>query len=62
MFFVRMITALAILLLFASLFGIIVGLENGNIGQIVISGALFFFSAFALSGSKVEKEGNKIKK
>lgn len=56
MFFVRLITALAIVLLFASIFGIVVGLENGNIGQIVISGALFFFSAFALSGSKVEKE------
>ena len=62
MFFVRLITALAILLLFVSLFGIILGLENGNIGQIVISGAFFFFSAFALSETKVRKEGNKIKK
>lgn len=62
MFFVRLITALAIVLLSASIFGIVVGLENGNIGQIVISGAFFFFSAFALYGSKVRKVENKMKK
>lgn len=56
MFFVRLITALAILLLFASLFGIIVGLENGNIGQIAISGAFFLLSGFFLTGSTVKNQ------
>lgn len=56
MFFVRLITALAIVLLFASIFGIVASLENENIGQMIISGAFFLLSGFFLTGSTVKKQ------
>lgn len=56
MFFVRLITALAIVLLFASIFGIVAALENENIGQMIISGAFFLLSGFFLTGSTVKKQ------
>lgn len=56
MFFVRLITALAIVLLFASIFGIVAALENENIGQMIISGAFFLLSGFLLTGSTVKNQ------
>ena len=56
MFFVRLITALAIVLLFASILGIVAALENENIGQMVISVAFFILSGFFLTGSTVKKK------
>lgn len=56
MFFVRLITALAIVLLFASIFGIVASLENENIGQMIISGAFFLLSGFFLTCSTVKNQ------
>lgn len=56
MFFVRLINTLAIVLLFASIFGIVAALENENIGQMIISGAFFLLSGFFLTGSTVKNQ------
>ena len=56
MFFVRLINTLAIVLLFASILGIVAALENENIGQMVISVAFFILSGFFLTGSTVKNQ------
>lgn len=56
MFFVRLFIAMEILLMFASLFGIVAALENENILQMVISASFFLLSGCMISGSKINKK------
>lgn len=55
MFFVRLFFLLAILLMFASLFGIVAALENGNILQMFISASFFLLSGSIISEYKINK-------
>ena len=55
MFFIKLMNALMILLMLASLFGIAAAFDNHNMLQLVISGAFFLLSGLALTGAKENK-------
>ena len=55
MVFVRLMNALMILLMLASLCGIAAAFANHNMLQLVIRGAFFLLSGFALTGIKENK-------